>query len=123
MQLPTEILSLIFRYIERYIYFAKQNKLICTLFLHHALNDKCINVELNGNNVHFLGINIFISVKKIVNEIVTNDRVQRYYKIEIYNTAKLISLLEIHPNKNVIIEQFKCKKTIKPFEKWEKIVF
>ena len=120
MQLPIEILSLIFRYNQRYIYFATQKKLLCTLLLQQALNDKYVNVKRNRNqDIFFFGITIIVLVKRVINEIVTNDQV-RFYRIEIFNTCSFCCLFKLYPNKYVPIEEYKCI-TNKPFEKWEKI--
>ena len=87
MQLLSELISLIFQYTKEYIYFVKQNNLICTSLLHVALEDKYHNVELNRKRVMLnrkdnLPWVIYISFKNM-NEKNIPVRV-RVSKMEIY---------------------------------------
>ena len=123
MQLLKEIISLIFRYHEEYIYFPKrkQNNLICTLHLHGMLNDKYLNVRVNRKRVMYdlLPWVIYISYKDM-----NEDNILRYYKMEIYKTVSLLRKISMYPTRFQTIEQFYCFKQENslnmPFEEWTK---
>jgi hypothetical protein len=116
MQLPTEIVSLIFKFQEKYKYIARQNNVISTVRLHDAINDKYRNIKLNkersvipGNVPWMIYINFNYNMKK-------------FYKLEIYSHFSLFYQKQLDNGQYTILQQYQCfsKYANMPFEKWEK---